>query len=476
MVVRTSLTTLLILASTLASLAAEDQMPWVEEYPIACQKANSEGKLVLIHFFSDDCPPCVKVEKNVFSRPDVAAAVSKNFVPVKIHARNSPQLATKYNVRQWPTDVFVTPAGVEVFRTVSPQSPTDYMNLMDSVAKNTGVGLGRDANNLPPQQQVAAAQTAPTPFVAGAATTPANSPWVIPQPRDAIAQVSAQANSQAQWAANGAQATAQQFNQQAQQYGQQAQQTAQQTQQNFQQAGQNAWQSAQLQANQAVTQTTQAGQQVAQQANQMTQDSTQAAATAAKEVLNRYTTPMQAAAASPTAGFSPWQMPAAPGIQATTAPPTQTLAPNPTMNASASEANPALTPPPAAMASGTYPIVMEGFCPVTLLNEGKWKKGEAQFGAKHRRRTFLFASAAHQQQFLADPDRYSPVMVGYDPVKFMQTGELIEGKSTYGLTYRKQIYLFTDDASLKTFWQNPRQFTDGLRQAMTQNERGTTIR
>ncbi|WP_425616730.1 thioredoxin fold domain-containing protein [Anatilimnocola sp. NA78] len=485
MVVRTSLSTLLILASTVASLAAEDQMPWVEEYPVACQQANNEGKLVLLHFTSDNCTYCVKLEKNVFSRKDVADHVAKNFVPVSVHASKNPQLTQKYNVRAFPTDVFVTPAGVEVFRTVSPQSPTDYMNLMTSVAKNTGIGAGRDASALPPQQQVAATQTLTSPPLATpAAAAPANSPWVIPQPRDAVAQVSAQANSQAQWAVSGAQATAQQYNQQVQQYGGQAQQYGQQAQQQAQQSAeqakqnlQQAWQAAQAQAGQTANQTAQTTQQVAQQANQMTQDTTQAAATAAKEVLNKYTTPLQTQAVStgaPAGAFAPFQMPAA--GQPTTAPPAQTLAPNPTATVSASESNPALTPPPASMASGTYPIVMEGFCPVSLLTEGKWKKGEAQFGAKHRRRTFLFASAAHQQQFLADPDRFSPVMVGYDPVKFMQTGELIEGKATFGLTYRKQIYLFTDDASLKTFWQNPRQFTDGLRQAMTQNERGTTIR
>jgi YHS domain-containing protein len=118
---------------------------------------------------------------------------------------------------------------------------------------------------------------------------------------------------------------------------------------------------------------------------------------------------------------------------------------------------------------------MEGYCPVTLATERKWKKGQAQFGAVHRRRTFLFVSQAEQQKFLADPDRYSPVMVGYDPVKFLQTGELVDGRVANALTYRKQVYLFTDDAALKSFWMNPAQFTEGLRQAMSQTE-GRTIR
>lgn len=130
---------------------------------------------------------------------------------------------------------------------------------------------------------------------------------------------------------------------------------------------------------------------------------------------------------------------------------------------------------PANVATSAYPVAMEGYCPVTLATERKWKKGQAQFGAVHRRRTFLFVSQAEQQKFLADPDRYSPVMVGYDPVKFLQTGELVDGRVANALTYRKQVYLFTDDAALKSFWMNPAQFTEGLRQAMSQTD-GRTIR
>jgi YHS domain-containing protein len=64
-------------------------------------------------------------------------------------------------------------------------------------------------------------------------------------------------------------------------------------------------------------------------------------------------------------------------------------------------------------------------------------------------------------------------MVGYDPVKFMQTGELVDGRAAFSLTYKKEVYLFTEDASLKSFWQNPAQFTEGLRQAMSRAENRT---
>jgi YHS domain-containing protein/thiol-disulfide isomerase/thioredoxin len=126
---------------------AEDRMPWVADFNTACGMAAEQRRLVLLHFYNDNCGPCVRVEQNVFSRPEVADAVSQNYVAVKVHAGKNPQLASKYHVNQWPTDVFVTASGLEVFRTVSPQKPTDYVAVLNQVATHSGVGSARLANN-----------------------------------------------------------------------------------------------------------------------------------------------------------------------------------------------------------------------------------------------------------------------------------------------------------------------------------------
>jgi thiol-disulfide isomerase/thioredoxin/YHS domain-containing protein len=463
---------------------ADDQLPWAADYAAACQQANAQGKLVLLHFYSDDCPPCVRVERNVFSQPAVAEAVGRCCVPVKVHVRKTPELATKYRVQQWPTDVFVRPDGQEVTRSVSPQSPDVYINMTTSIAAAAGVNAARQtAQNIPPAQP-------------SSATTPA--PWTAPSAQGTVAQVNAQADAAPPWMVQGAGDTKQQLQQTAQQYGQSAQQLQQGVQQQAQQQGQQVWQTAQGQVNQAATGYAQYAQQAAQQASQNTQQSaqqsTQAAADAAKEVINRYAQPLTQSppvapqfaslpATQPAPTSMPWQAPSAPAFAATNAPPAAWAPPagQPTQTLAAAaaafpaEANPALAPAPAAQAAGSYPVAMSGYCPVTLATEKKWKKGQPQFGVMHRRRTFLFASEVEQKKFLLEPDRYSPVMTGYDPVKFMQTGELVDGNAGYSLTYRKQVYLFTDDTSLKTFWQNPAQFTEGLRQAMTQQE-GRTLR
>ncbi|WP_254506732.1 thioredoxin family protein [Anatilimnocola floriformis] len=474
MAVRTLLTRGFLFACTLlamsARLSAEDQIPWAEDFAIACQQAGAQGKLVLLHFYSDDCPPCVRVEKNVFSQPEVGAAIGRTCVPVKVHARKTPALVAKYRVQAWPTDVFVTPAGLELTRTVSPQSPTDYISMVNTVAISTGAGVGKSNNNGTITQ--VSGQTATNYMAAGAAQTAQQMQATGQQLQSGAqqAQASAQQAAQQQWL--NAQAQANQYAAQANQYAAGAQAQAGQYVAGAQAQASQYAASAQTQASQYAASAQQAGQQF----SQNTQQQTQAAADQAKEVINRYSQPYAQAAAA--GGWQP------PGFAAPAAAPAAAVAAAAApqfAQASAPPQNPqpaAQPQPPAgganvALASGTYPVAMEGFCPVTLAVERKWKKGQPQFGAVHRRRTFLFTSAAEQQKFLAEPDRYSPVMVGYDPVKFMQTGELVDGRATYSLTYRKQVYLFNDDTSLKSFWQNPGQFTEGLRQAMTQAESKT---
>src|SRR2546429_6115953 len=97
-----------------APALAADQVPWVADFQSACGMAAEQHRLVLLHFYNDNCGPCVRLEQNVFNKPAVAEAVAQNYLAVKVHAGKSTQLATRYRIHQWPTDVFLNPSGLEV--------------------------------------------------------------------------------------------------------------------------------------------------------------------------------------------------------------------------------------------------------------------------------------------------------------------------------------------------------------------------
>jgi YHS domain-containing protein len=110
---------------------------------------------------------------------------------------------------------------------------------------------------------------------------------------------------------------------------------------------------------------------------------------------------------------------------------------------------------------GSMPVGLEGYCPVTLAERGVWVEGRAQWGVRHRGRTYLFATAEQQKAFLADPDRYAPALSGDDPVMAFDTGKSTPGQRRYGVTYQSRTYLFASTETRDAFAANPQRYTSG---------------
>ncbi len=61
---------------TMHAARAADQIPWQPTIEAAQQIAAQTNRLVLLHFYGDKCGPCVRVDNEVFSRPEVALRLS----------------------------------------------------------------------------------------------------------------------------------------------------------------------------------------------------------------------------------------------------------------------------------------------------------------------------------------------------------------------------------------------------------------
>jgi len=138
--------------ATIASLAfliiadspAGAQIPWQKNLRAAHTKAEAEGKLMLLHFYSDNCVYCDRLDAGAFQAPSVGQAISENFVAVKVHANSAPELAKMFKVTKFPTDIVVTPGGKKIVHRVSPQDPKKYVAMLVGTlpsmpAKNTAI-------------------------------------------------------------------------------------------------------------------------------------------------------------------------------------------------------------------------------------------------------------------------------------------------------------------------------------------------
>jgi YHS domain-containing protein len=121
----------------------------------------------------------------------------------------------------------------------------------------------------------------------------------------------------------------------------------------------------------------------------------------------------------------------------------------------------AATPQPAAAPDpyGSMPLGLEGYCPVSLIDKGTWVEGRAQWGARHRGRTYLFAGDEQQRAFLAAPDRYAPALSGDDPVLACDSGKQVAGQRRFGVTYQSRTYLFSSPETRTAFAANPQRYT-----------------
>lgn len=144
------------------------------------------------------------------------------------------------------------------------------------------------------------------------------------------------------------------------------------------------------------------------------------------------------------------------------------------------KAKPSDPPPvPAAGAAdsyGTMPLGLEGFCPVTLAEKGQWVEGRAQWGVRHRGRTYLFAGEPQQRAFLAEPDRYAPALSGDDAVVAFDSGKSVPGQRRYGVTYQSRMYLFSSPETRTTFSANPERYVSRVTIAENPSSPSGTIR
>ena len=103
--------------------------------------AEKEGKLVFIDFYATWCAPCKMMDKDVFPDKNIAAFFNKNFISYKVDGEkgNGQNLAALYDVKAYPTLVWVDKKGRVMARTEGGTYHTELMELAESALTNAGM-------------------------------------------------------------------------------------------------------------------------------------------------------------------------------------------------------------------------------------------------------------------------------------------------------------------------------------------------
>ncbi|MCO8121314.1 DUF255 domain-containing protein [Stieleria sp. TO1_6] len=402
---------LVLTLSSLGATTSSAQIAWESKLRDAHTKAKQQGKLLLLHFYTDNCVYCERLEAGAFRSDSVAKAINQNYIPVKVHGAQNSKLAQMFKVTKYPTDVIVTTDGKALSHSVSPQQPDRYIAMLN----DTHLGYTHEKTMLASGQHSAAPAAAPS--AAAGMTAPA----VTTNPAAAVASSSPNAG--------------------------------------FELPANNM-----LPAGNTVT----------------------AATTESLPVQIPGPGASAVAKTAPHQGASRDNQFVLPGAKTTAASQgtnaslagartnDMTLSPadavaaseNPTPSADTSSAG--TTGPAKTTAAGKADLAIQGYCPVSVVNNSEWVAGKPELGVIHLGKLYLFANKPAMETFLADPIPYTPMLNEIDVVRFFEEKKIVPGKREWGVIdpVHNRMYFFTDKETMVHFEKNFERYIDSSIEVM----------
>jgi protein disulfide-isomerase len=127
--------------------AGAEELQWTTDLPKAQAQAKEEHKLVMLDFTGSDwCGWCIKLNRDVFSKPEFAKYAKDNLVLVEVDfPRNKKQtaeqkkanadLAAKYKIQGYPTIIVLNGDGKQVGELNYTPSAKDFIDKLAECKK-----------------------------------------------------------------------------------------------------------------------------------------------------------------------------------------------------------------------------------------------------------------------------------------------------------------------------------------------------
>lgn len=98
-----------------AAKSVPSKINWLSSYNRGMSRAKNTGKSVMIDFYTDWCGWCKKLDSDTYKDKEVLS-LAGNLVCIKIDADKNKSIAQQYNVRGYPTILFLNSSGEELGR------------------------------------------------------------------------------------------------------------------------------------------------------------------------------------------------------------------------------------------------------------------------------------------------------------------------------------------------------------------------
>jgi thiol:disulfide interchange protein len=103
----------------------------------ALNLAEEQGKLVFIDAFTTWCGPCKKMARTTFKNEEVGAYFNEHFISIKVDMERGegPKLEKKYDIRSYPTLLFLETSGKQKKKLVGFHQKGEFLRLAKKIAR-----------------------------------------------------------------------------------------------------------------------------------------------------------------------------------------------------------------------------------------------------------------------------------------------------------------------------------------------------
>ncbi|MFO0865309.1 MAG: DUF255 domain-containing protein [Gemmataceae bacterium] len=109
---------------------AQDKIAWRSDYQTARKESQEKNRPLVIDFFTDPCPWCVKMDTTTYADPAIVALLNEKFIPLKVHGGTETKLAAALQIASYPTTVFAGPDGKILGTEVGYREPARFSELL----------------------------------------------------------------------------------------------------------------------------------------------------------------------------------------------------------------------------------------------------------------------------------------------------------------------------------------------------------
>ncbi len=112
----------------------------------ALKRAGAENKVVYVDFYTTWCGPCKMMDRTTFKDEKVLAWLKEHAIPLAIDAEAQVDLAKKYDVKMYPTSVFIKANGSVAYRFSGYRDPQEFLTeCAQSLSGKSSDQIAREA-------------------------------------------------------------------------------------------------------------------------------------------------------------------------------------------------------------------------------------------------------------------------------------------------------------------------------------------